>query len=226
MKKSSFAITMLFALPLFVSAQVDDVAYLDTYLEDCKKKEAEYVKKLVAQEGNVYEGHIESLDGDIRVIGFYKDEQMTVEHGLFTFYHDNGKKESEGRYEYGKKTGVWKRYDRHGSPKTDKIYDASALENITYSVVSEQPMFNKEYVSLSEYITRSVQNQGKKVKGEIKAEFIVEKDGSVSDIYLTEGIDASVDAEIKNALKNMPKWTPGKNNGQHVRVSMNFAMKF
>ena len=226
MKTLSIAITMLFAIPFVANGQLEDVAYLDTYLEVCKKNEASFVKKLIAQKGDVYEGHINSLDGNTRVTGFYKNEQMTIEHGLFSYYHENGKLESQGHFEYGKKTGVWKRFDKFGNPKSDKIYDASALNNITYSQVSEQPVFNKDYTSLSDYIVRSVQNSGKRVKGKMRAEFVVEKDGSVSDVYLLEGIDASVDAEIKNALANMPKWTPGMNKGQQVRVAMNFEMKF
>jgi len=226
MKKLSIAITLLLAIPFAMQAQLDDVAYLDNYLEVCKKKEATFVKKVIAHEGDVYEGHVESLNGDIRVVGFYRDKQLTVEHGKFSYYHENGKLESQGMYTHGKKTGVWKRFDQFGNPKADKIYDASVLNNITYSKVTEQPVFNADYVSLSDYLTRSVQNSGKKIRGSMKAEFIVEKDGSVSDVYLLEGVDASVDAEIKNALNNMPKWTPGKNKGQHVRVAMNFEMKF
>ena len=49
------------------------------------------------------------------------------------------------------------------------------------------------------------------------AEFIVEKDGSISDPQIIRGSNEQLNAEVIRVLQLMPKWTPGRNNGEAVR---------
>ena len=54
--------------------------------------------------------------------------------------------------------------------------------------------------------------------GRIYVEFIVERDGSLSNIKLIRGIDEPLNRSILETLKTMPKWIPGMNNGKTVRT--------
>lgn len=56
------------------------------------------------------------------------------------------------------------------------------------------------------------------IKGKVYAIFVIEKDGSLSDIKILRGVDAAKAKEIIRILKSLPKWNPGKQNGQIVRV--------
>ncbi len=56
------------------------------------------------------------------------------------------------------------------------------------------------------------------VSGEIKVKFIVEKNGSITDVKVVRGKHQSLDAEAKRVVSTMPTWTPGRNNGKTVRV--------
>ncbi|RAR75375.1 energy transducer TonB [Flavobacterium aciduliphilum] len=57
------------------------------------------------------------------------------------------------------------------------------------------------------------------LKGQIIASFIVEKDGSITDIKIVRGLHVSTDKEVLRVLKMMPKWLPAEQNGKKVRCS-------
>lgn len=64
------------------------------------------------------------------------------------------------------------------------------------------------------------------VEGTVYASFIIEKDGSVSNLIILKGIGRGCDEEVLRVLKLMKKWEPGKQNGKTVRVQFNFPVKF
>ncbi|NBU80687.1 MAG: hypothetical protein EBS55_03455 [Flavobacteriaceae bacterium] len=62
------------------------------------------------------------------------------------------------------------------------------------------------------------------VKGKVYLIFVVEKDGSLSGIKLLRGIDPPKAKELIRIVQNSPKWSPGKQNGQTVRVLYTVTM--
>lgn len=56
------------------------------------------------------------------------------------------------------------------------------------------------------------------IKGKVYSMFIVEKDGSLSNVKILRGVDAAKAKELIRILKSLPKWNPGKQNGTIVRV--------
>ena len=56
------------------------------------------------------------------------------------------------------------------------------------------------------------------IKGKVNALFVIEKDGSLSDVKILRGVDAAKAKELIRILKSLPKWNPGKQNGTIVRV--------
>lgn len=59
---------------------------------------------------------------------------------------------------------------------------------------------------------------GSEIKGKVYAMFVIEKDGSLSDVKILRGVDADKAAALIQILKTLPKWNPGKQHGQVVRV--------
>lgn len=57
-----------------------------------------------------------------------------------------------------------------------------------------------------------------KVEGRVMVQFIVETDGSISDVHVAKQVFPSLDAEAIRVVKAMPNWTPGKEKGRVVRV--------
>jgi protein TonB len=64
------------------------------------------------------------------------------------------------------------------------------------------------------------------VEGTVKVNFVVNKDGSVSDIKIVQSVSKELDDEAIRVIKKMPKWTPGKQDGEAVRVSYNLPFKY
>ena len=64
------------------------------------------------------------------------------------------------------------------------------------------------------------------ISGKVICRFVVEKDGSLSNITVVRSLDNSDDKEAVRIIKKMPKWIPGKLNGKVVRVYYTLPIKF
>ena len=98
--------------------------------------------------------------------------------------------------------------------KEDKIYYAG--------YVKEGPSFPGGEGALRDFISKNLRYpifaKEKGIQGRVQVSFIVEKDGSLTDFVITESKDPSLDKEAIRVLQSMPKWNPGKNDGQFVTV--------
>lgn len=66
----------------------------------------------------------------------------------------------------------------------------------------------------------------KKIKGTVYITFIVEKDGSVSNVTVIKGVHPLLDEEAKKTISESPKWTPGLQRGHPVRVIFRIPLNF
>ncbi|MCL2040884.1 MAG: energy transducer TonB [Bacteroidales bacterium] len=64
------------------------------------------------------------------------------------------------------------------------------------------------------------------IQGTVYVSFVVEKDGSITQVTILRGIGGGCDEEAIRVTKLMPKWKPGKQRGKEVRVSYNMPIKF
>ena len=66
----------------------------------------------------------------------------------------------------------------------------------------------------------------KKIEGRVFLQFVVEKDGSLTDIKLLTNLGYGCDEEAMRLIKNMPKWTPGRQNGVKKRTRRSITVNF
>ncbi|MCR5712250.1 MAG: energy transducer TonB [Prevotella sp.] len=64
------------------------------------------------------------------------------------------------------------------------------------------------------------------VQGRVICSFIVEKDGSISNIEVEKRVDPALDREAVRVIQNMPKWKPGSDHGKAVRVIYHLPINF
>ncbi|PLW93191.1 MAG: energy transducer TonB [Marinilabiliales bacterium] len=64
------------------------------------------------------------------------------------------------------------------------------------------------------------------LQGTVILQFIIEKDGSVSNVVVARGIGGGCDEEAVRVVQKMPKWTPGKQYGRPVRVQYTLPVRF
>lgn len=64
------------------------------------------------------------------------------------------------------------------------------------------------------------------IQGKVYAEYIIEKDGTVSNVKVIKSDDAKLNQEVLKVVKSSPNWKPGKQNGKLVRVKCVVQVKF
>jgi hypothetical protein len=79
----------------------------------------------------LFVGKAYDAEGRLLAEGRFLDTGLKEMHGDFIYYHLNGKVESRGRFENGRKVGVWERFDTEGRPMAERVYGATALESGT-----------------------------------------------------------------------------------------------
>ena len=104
------------------------------------------------------------------------------------------------------------------------------VSNKVFEVVEEMPSFPGGAVALNAFLSSNtkypVVAQENGVQGRVIVGFVVERDGSISDVKVLRSVDPSLDREATRVVKSMPKWTPGKQNGSTVRVKYTVPVVF
>lgn len=99
-----------------------------------------------------------------------------------------------------------------------------------FTVVEEMPEFPGGQGALLQYLAKSIKYpviaQENGIHGRVTCSFVVEKDGSVTDIQVVRGADPSLDKEAIRVITAMPKWKPGKQRGKPVRVKYTVPVTF
>ncbi|WP_231480251.1 energy transducer TonB [Prevotella sp. P6B4] len=99
-----------------------------------------------------------------------------------------------------------------------------------YDVVEEMPQFPGGSAALFEYLDKSKQYpeaaRTNGIQGRVICSFIVEQDGSISDVKVFRGVDPSLDREAQRVILSMPRWISGKQNGEVVRVKYTLPVTF
>ena len=99
-----------------------------------------------------------------------------------------------------------------------------------YTSVDEMPEYPGGMDKFEKYAAKNIRYPKeaveKEIEGRVWIEFIVETDGSLSNFKVARSIGGGCDEEALRIVKSMPKWKPGKNNGQLVRVSFALPVSF
>ena len=99
-----------------------------------------------------------------------------------------------------------------------------ALEEKVYEVVEEMPSFLGGQGAMFEFIANNIQYpivaEENGVQGRVLVSFVIKKDGLLSNVRVVKSVDPALDKEAVRLIKSMPKWSPGKENGQFVNVKI------
>ena len=103
-------------------------------------------------------------------------------------------------------------------------------ETKVFDVVEQMPSFPGGPSALMQYLSSNIKYpvvaEENGVQGRVIVTFVVEKDGSITDVRVVKGVDPSLDKEAQRVVKGMPKWIPGKQNGSAVRVKYTVPVTF
>ncbi len=100
--------------------------------------------------------------------------------------------------------------------------------NPVYSHVENSPQFQGGLQALTKYIANNLRypNGYSDIHRRVVVKFIVERDGSLSDVKILRSVDPLLDKEALRIVNSMPKWLPGTHDGKVVRVEHNVSVEF
>ena len=103
-------------------------------------------------------------------------------------------------------------------------------ETKVFDVVEQMPSFPGGQGALMQWLASNIKYpvvaEENGVQGRVVCTFVVERDGSITDVKVVRGVDPSLDKEAVRVLKQMPSWIPGKQNGSAVRVKYTVPVTF
>ena len=104
------------------------------------------------------------------------------------------------------------------------------VTNKVFDVVEVMPSYPGGQGALLSYLSTHVKYpvvaQENGVQGRVTVSFVVERDGSITDVHVVRSVDPSLDREAARVVSSMPNWQPCKQNGSAVRVKFNVPVQF
>lgn len=104
------------------------------------------------------------------------------------------------------------------------------VSNKVFDVVEEMPSFPGGQAALMSFLSSNIKYpviaQENGVQGRVIVGFVVERDGSITDVKVMRSVDPSLDREAQRVVRAMPRWKPGKQNGSAVRVKYTVPVVF
>ena len=114
--------------------------------------------------------------------------------------------------------------------KDKEVIEDDPGKVIEFSGATEKPAFTGGEDLLFQFIIDHIKYpdiaRENKIQGTVYISFIVEPDGSITNINVMKGIGAGCDEEAERVIKLMPKWNAGKQNNKSVRVRVVIPMRF
>ena len=201
-------------------------------LNQPKKKEAKVERKVQVEEKKEVVKEVKSSikftapvikkDAEVK-----PEEEMKTQDQLMQTNTAIGALDVKGNSDQGEILKVTQRVEtepvKAAEPKPE-------VENKGFDVVEQMPSFPGGASALMQYLSSNIKYpvvaQENGVQGRVVVSFVVERDGSITDVQVARSVDPSLDREAQRVVRSMPKWIPGKQNGQAVRVKYNGPVAF
>jgi TonB family protein len=110
------------------------------------------------------------------------------------------------------------------------ITDTVPSTNKIYAQVAHQPEYPGGIAALYEYLGKNTRypaiDRENKIQGKVYVSFVVERDGSITDVKAIHGPSETLNKEAARVVAAMSKWNPGYQNGKPVRVSFTMPISF
>jgi len=115
-------------------------------------------------------------------------------------------------------------------PPPPKAKEREEEEEEIFVVVENQPEFPGGQAAMMKFLSENIKYpviaQENGIQGRVICNFVVERDGSITDVQIVRGVDPSLDKEAVRVIQSMPKWKPGMQRGKPVRVRFTLPVVF
>lgn len=194
-----------------VSAQKTDTTYYDQdWNKSAKAGSSFYRVSESRRNGKLYVVTDYFNSGKVQMTGSFLSFSPEIKDGEFISYYENGNKKSQVNFQRGEviMAKYWNESGQETAapegPRLDKQPEFPGGMNQVYKYISENFRYPPGLIP--------------RPKGKILIKFVIDKDGSTTDVFAAELVHPLLDAEAIRLVKNMPKWEPGSINGKAVKV--------
>ena len=235
-------LTILFFVPSAILLGQDTTYFDNDWNKVSSFKNSKYYEIVVHNQADTNRATetIYFKSGQIKVqksYSVYKDKKLD---GKLKVWYESGQLRKDIDYKNGKKNGQLLTYWDNGKPKridtyeNDKLIEGKCLnsdgiETIHYDY-EKMPEFPGGINELMQYLVKETKypNKSRKkgIEGRVLVGFIVNKYGTIVDIKIVQSVNDELDKEAMRVVKKMPKWEPGMEDGEAVRVAFNLPIKF
>lgn len=184
--------------------------------------------------GKVLVEPVETVDGDVEYRSpvdtvIIEKDPATVKKLTAPFKAPAPRQEEEDEAAYDEVMGRTGGVEVEPVPIPNPGYLAPDSSEV-YGVVEQMPTFPGGQQKLMEYLTENIHYPKELaeicVQGRVICTFVVERDGSISNVKVAKSVDPLLDKEAVRVVSSMPKWCPGKQNGVAVRVKYTLPVTF
>jgi protein TonB len=121
--------------------------------------------------------------------------------------------------------------DADAPPVVAPVIDAAPIvENKVFQVVEQMPEFPGGDEAMMKFIQKNIQypdmERENDIQGRVVVGFVVNEDGSLTDINVKKGVSSGIDKEALRVVKLLPKFKPGKQQGKTVKVAFVLPIMF
>ena len=115
-------------------------------------------------------------------------------------------------------------------PAETTASSSSQNDKVIFTVVEKMPQFPGGDQALFKYLGTNirypVEAQKAGVQGRVICQYVVDENGTITDVSVVRGVDPSLDQEAVRVIKAMPNWTPGEQRGKKVSVKYTLPINF
>lgn len=224
-------LTFIFIIATITLTAADDKQYLDADFNVVTQESSAMYYRLVSKSSDgLYNSHVYYLNEVLQMKGKYLEEELLTLHGECSFYYKNGQTESEGQYDHGRRSGLWKRYDLFGEPKADKYYPTNEeiaqdkFKTCMASFVGGKRELDAYLIKNLVYPKETIY-QGKHL-GEVNINIELDEEGYVVGYDVLASNSELFSKEAIRLVTQMPKWNPALRDGRPVASSYIISIPF
>ncbi|MEY4937147.1 MAG: hypothetical protein RIS64_3506 [Bacteroidota bacterium] len=113
---------------------------------------------------------------------------------------------------------------------TSQIPTSNTASPPIYDIVDQKPEFETGEAEMFKYLRQNIHYPAAArehgIEGKVFVNFVINTDGSISDVNVLKGIGGGCDEETIRVVQNMPKWKPGQHQGNTVKTRFTVPVSF
>lgn len=163
-----------------------------------------------------------------------------IKNGIYKEWYEDGQIRKEIEYKEGKYNGLYISYWENGQVKRKEDFGSKKYiegkcfnpegKEIEYTPMKQMPVFPGGELKLLSFLKQNIKYSEamskNKIKGTVLVQFIIKKDGSISNMKIIRGIHPDADLEAIRVISLMPKWIPSKQEDEPMNAGYTLSIRF